>query len=572
MLDGAGLAQLRVARLAARAATVARRRGRPPCLALLAFGDAGGETPWVARKLAACRAVGVEVRTRVLPTTCDTAEARRGLDALVGAGTAAVDGVFVQVPFPPGVDGDSFVGGIPPAADLDVMGPRAVARFLSDPEAEPPLTVSAALALLDAYEVPVAGLAGVVVGLESDFHRMFREALVRRGARMAPLVDPDADELARAVREAELVVLSAGRAGIVRADALAPGAIVVDAGYFNAGGRGDLDADPGVDHLGALASVPGGVGPMTVSILIERVIERAEASPGRAPPVEVRPLVTFEDYQACLALQRATWGEHFSELVPLALLKVGQRIGGVTAGAFDERGAMLGFVFGLTGVEGGRLVHWSDMLAVRQDMRNQGIGSRLKAFQRAAVRDLGVEVIYWTFDPLVARNAHLNLNRLGVRVKEYVPDMYGSTDSPLHRGLGTDRFVVAWPTAPATDRTDAADSADTSHAAARPHALPDVPVVNPGPTGGDLDLGPARSGAAAVLVRIPPDIEAVQQASLEDAAAWRAGTRGAFLALAELGYEVTGFGRTASGAGCGYLLTRPSTASNQTAPDDEGET
>jgi predicted GNAT superfamily acetyltransferase len=157
-------------------------------------------------------------------------------------------------------------------------------------------------------------------------------------------------------------------------------------------------------------------------------------------------------------------------------------------------------------------------------------------------------------------------------VKEYVPDMYGSTDSPLHRGLGTDRFVVAWPTAPATDRTDAADAADTSHAAARPHALPDVPVVNPGPTGGDLDLGPARSGAAAVLVRIPPDIEAVQQASLEDAAAWRAGTRGAFLALAELGYEVTGFGRTASGAGCGYLLTRPSTASNQTAPDDEGET
>jgi predicted GNAT superfamily acetyltransferase len=252
----------------------------------------------------------------------------------------------------------------------------------------------------------------------------------------------------------------------------------------------------------------------------------------------------------------------------------------VTAGAFDERGAMLGFVFGLTGVEGGRLVHWSDMLAVRHDMRNQGIGRRLKAFQRAAVRDLGVEVIYWTFDPLVARNAHLNLNRLGVRVQEYVPDMYGSTDSPLHRGLGTDRFVVAWPTAPArtdaadtdTAAADAADTPDPSHAAGGPPALAEVPVINPGPTGGDLDLGPARTGAATVLVRIPLDIEGVQRTSLEDAAAWRAGTRRAFLALAELGYEVTRFGCTASRAECGYLLTRTSTASTWTATHDEGET
>src|ERR1041385_2041149 len=115
------------------------------------------------------------------------------------------------------------------------------------------------------------------------------------------------------------------------------------------------------------------------------------------------------------------------------------------AASFDARDRLVGFVFGMTGVERGRLVHWSDMLAVRPDLRDHGIGRRLKEFQRDTLLAMGVGLVYWTFDPLVARNAHLNFNRLGVRVSEYVIDMYGSdTDSALHRGLGTDRFIVAW--------------------------------------------------------------------------------------------------------------------------------
>src|SRR5581483_6808097 len=135
----------------------------------------------------------------------------------------------------------------------------------------------------------------------------------------------------------------------------------------------------------------------------------------------------------------------FSERVPAALLKVAQRIGGIAAGAFAPDGRIVGFVFGLTGIENGEIVHWSDMLAVHADFRDHGIGRHLKEFQRATLAPLGVTRIYWTFDPLVARNAHLNLNRLGARVVEYVPDMYGAeTSSSLHRGVGTDRFVVAW--------------------------------------------------------------------------------------------------------------------------------
>src|SRR5437016_285860 len=184
-------------------------------------------------------------------------------------------------------------------------------------------------------------------------------------------------------------------------------------------------------------------------------MEHLPAGPGNtsvthAPPLppdglHVRHLRTQEEYVACVALQEETWGADFSERVPAAILKVSQRLGGVSAGAFDNRERLVGFVFGITGVEHGRLVHWSDMLAVRPELRDHGIGRRLKQFQREALLQLGVGTVYWTFDPLVARNAHFNLNRLGVRVTEYVIDMYGSdTDSALHRVRGHDRFLYAW--------------------------------------------------------------------------------------------------------------------------------
>src|SRR5919201_4895873 len=210
-----------------------------------------------------------------------------------------------------------------------------------------------------------------------------------------------------------------------------------------------------------------------------RPADRADTAARPAPPsapegLHVRHVRTHEEYVSCVALQEETWGAAFSERAPAAILKVSQRLGGIAAGAFDAQDRLLGFVFGITGVEHGRLVHWSDMLAVRPEFRDHGIGRRLKEFQRDALRALGVELVYWTFDPLVARNAHLNFNRLGVRVAEYVIDMYGSdTDSALHRGLGTDRFVVAWPVAP-----DAGDPLATRDVLARLPDAADAPIAN----------------------------------------------------------------------------------------------
>ena len=105
--------------------------------------------------------------------------------------------------------------------------------------------------------------------------------------------------------------------------------------------------------------------------------------------IVLRPLASHADYDEAVTLQDEIWGAGFSDRVPASILRVGQKVGGVSAAAFDPNGRMLGFVFGLTGVRGGRLVHWSDMLAVREDARGKQLGERLKQYQREVVRDLG---------------------------------------------------------------------------------------------------------------------------------------------------------------------------------------
>ena len=262
-----------------------------------------------------------------------------------------------------------------------------------------------------------------------------------------------------------------------------------------------------------------------------------------------------EEYAACVALQHETWGADFSERVPAAILKVSQRLGGITAGAFDARDRLLGFVFGMTGVENGRLVHWSDMLAVRPEFRDHGIGRRLKEFQRDTLLAVGVRRVYWTFDPLVARNAHLNFNRLGVRVAEYVIDMYGhDTDSALHRGLGTDRFIVVWEiAAPAAPGAPGLPS--PPDASRRPDPVRTGRVLNASDGDGAPTMPQLRDEPAAspLRVEIPLEIEQVQQASLELAGRWRATTRAAFTWGLEHGYRVAAFYRDVP-AGRGYYV------------------
>ena len=289
----------------------------------------------------------------------------------------------------------------------------------------------------------------------------------------------------------------------------------------------------------------------------------ASLSPSAAGPIDIRPLRTAEELLACVELQRATWGAEFSDLVPASILKVSQRVGGVAAGAFESDGRLLGFVFGLSGVENGRVVHWSDMLAVREEARDLGLGRLLKEYQRDAVRALGGTVIYWTYDPLVARNAHLNFNKLGVFVAEYVEEMYGDTDSLLHRGLGTDRFVVAWPVS--TYEADSLAAQSRRLSSDLSCEVREAPLLNPDLADGSVpDLGVIERTRPRVLrVAIPRDISAIQAESLDQAGRWRRSTRRAFQWALERGYTVRGIYAAGAPEGSYYVLTTDSSRTRE---------
>lgn len=270
-----------------------------------------------------------------------------------------------------------------------------------------------------------------------------------------------------------------------------------------------------------------------------------------ADPATLRPLASDADFAACVELQKEVWGDTADVTVPAAVLKVAQKVGGVTAGAFAPDGRMLGFVFGLSGVRQGRLAHWSHMLAVRAEARDLGLGTRLKLYQRELLAGIGFEVVYWTFDPLVARNAHLNLNRLGATVEEYVLDMYGSeSESELHRGIGTDRFIVRWEIASSL-------AGGERSGATVPDRRPweEVPAVVAAAAGGAPPPSTSDLPALArVRVEVPADVQVAKGAHPGAGAAWRAATRRAFLFYLGRGLAVTGFYRDPVSGRCFYCL------------------
>ena len=263
--------------------------------------------------------------------------------------------------------------------------------------------------------------------------------------------------------------------------------------------------------------------------------------------ISIRPIRSLAEFLACVELQAEVWGPAYSDNVPASLLQVATYVGGVVTGAFDAAGELAGFVFGLTGIEDGEIVHWSHLLGVRASARNLGVGRLLKEAQRAELATRGVRRMYWTFDPLVAKNAHLNLNRLGARVVEYVPDMYGTTSSPLHYGLATDRLVV---------------TSDTQTASPRlPFEAPSmpIPVATAEPRHGDVRLDtaapPARFG-----IEIPADVQQIIGHSPAAAIAWRESVREHFQWGLARGYDVTGILRNPVTSRSFYILVKPETA------------
>ena len=261
--------------------------------------------------------------------------------------------------------------------------------------------------------------------------------------------------------------------------------------------------------------------------------------------VTLRPLASRADYDACVRLQRDIWGTGFADVVSPTLLMVSQRVGGVAAGAFDGGGRLLGFVFGISGVRSGQPAHWSDMLAVRPEARRRGLGRRLKLYQRQRLLTDGIEVALWSFDPLVAANANININVLGALPVEYVPNMYGDTGSTLHRGLATDRLVVEWRLRDARVERLLAGRADPLPTGAR-----DAPLISPG----HALAGDALPADPWVGICAPADIDTLKATDPDWARRWQETHRSVFGWYLSRGYRVAGFRHAPPAADPHYLL------------------
>ena len=165
---------------------------------------------------------------------------------------------------------------------------------------------------------------------------------------------------------------------------------------------------------------------------------------GSQAAIEIRQLFQLAEFEEVLALQKSIWSFADIELLPLRFLVVVSKVGGHVFGAYDGP-RMIGFCFAIPGIKpDGRPYLHSHMLGVLPEYRNLAIGRNLKLRQREDALSRGIQVIEWTFDPLELKNAFLNIEKLGAIVRRYNENQYGTTSSPLHGGLPTDRCIAEW--------------------------------------------------------------------------------------------------------------------------------
>jgi methylenetetrahydrofolate dehydrogenase (NADP+)/methenyltetrahydrofolate cyclohydrolase len=276
LLSGRELAASLRASVAERAASLTAA-GRPPRLAvIIATADEG--STWYVRSLerAAARA-GIACDVTDLSAVAPAA-AVSGIRGTLAAlnGNPVVHGILLQTPLPGGARLASLASGIDPVKDVDGANPVSLGRLLTGLPAFAPATAAAVLALLDYHQVALSGRRAVVVGRSAVVGKPVAQLLLARDATVTVCHSRTAD-LAAVTSSAEVLVVAAGRAGLIGPAHVSPGAVVVDVGT-NATADGGMagDVDPAVASVaGALSPVPGGVGPVTTAMLLRHVVEAA---------------------------------------------------------------------------------------------------------------------------------------------------------------------------------------------------------------------------------------------------------------------------------------------------------
>jgi len=160
-------------------------------------------------------------------------------------------------------------------------------------------------------------------------------------------------------------------------------------------------------------------------------------------PVVIRPCESMEEWTECVGLQAQVWKYTDLDVLPATIFADAADTGGQVLGAYLE-GRLIGFSLAFAGLQNHAPYLHSNMTAVLPEFQSQGVGRLLKLAQRADGIARGFRHMEWTFDPLRIPNAHFNLVRLGAVVRRYLPNIYGTTSSPLHQGMPTDRLLAEW--------------------------------------------------------------------------------------------------------------------------------
>ncbi len=270
-MDGAALA----ARIRAEVAAEVAELGALG-LATVLVGDDPASQIYIGRKHEAAREAGIEPHDHHLPAETSEAE----VVALVAELNAddSVDGILVQLPLPGHVDESRVLRSVAPVKDVDGFHPVNAGHLYLDEPTFVPATPLGIMALLEEYEVPLEGARAVVIGRSTIVGKPAALLLLRANATVTICHSRTAD-LGRQAAEADVLVAAVGRAGIVSAEMVKPGAVVIDVGVnrTEAGLRGDVDPNA-AERAALMTPVPGGVGPMTIAMLLRNTLEAARAN------------------------------------------------------------------------------------------------------------------------------------------------------------------------------------------------------------------------------------------------------------------------------------------------------
>jgi predicted GNAT superfamily acetyltransferase len=277
--------------------------------------------------------------------------------------------------------------------------------------------------------------------------------------------------------------------------------------------------------------------------------------PKTKPQIVIRDLA-FDDLKQVEAVEREVWGLADIDVLPLSMTIATKAAGSIWLGAFDGE-QVVGFAFGFPGIEQGRLMLHSHMLAVREGYRDLDLGLKLKLAQRDRALALRLPEMTWTYDPLQSKNAHFNFSKLGVIANTYWVDFYGpETSSMLHRN-GTDRLWVRWPLA--SRRVQERIQGKDGRAAVLDVLSRLSPLIRFNGDGRPVrtDLQDALS-RQRIAIEIPSDIASVESKDMDLAREWRTETRWAFSEALRAGFFVAEFCRNVRGLqGPGtYLLEK----------------